>query len=195
MAADIINFGTRRKTPPPPSPARTNTPARRKTPPPPTLDDIKLERRFNRLARKLKRARGNSNVADLQTLRALLTLTIELIPMARATYRQYRSERAIYAMNGLVNQARELMNDIRQLRTGKKQHQHIVNKILLPNLQAILQQYLNDCTEFKKGLSQLRRQDRSRVEKAINAMMQAHARVFNEISQRTQTNLADYLIG
>jgi len=160
-----------------------------------TLDDAKLEIKYRKLARQIRKARGNSNMADIRTLRAFLTLTMELIPDARATYKEYRSDRSIYALNGLVNQARELMNDIRQLRTGKKQHTHIVNRIVMPNLQILLQNYLNECTDMKNRFGRLKSKERQLAQDAIDAMMRGHAIFFNEIGQKIQTQLAEYMIG
>jgi hypothetical protein len=189
---NVISFrGNRKTTSIPTSPRSVAT----RKQPTKTINDIKLELRFRKLAKQLKRARGNSNIADIRTLREFLSLTMELIPLAKATYNEYRSDRSIYALNGLVNQARELMNDIRQLRTGKKQHTYIINRIIMPNLQLLLQNYLNDSTELKNKLSKLNSKDRRNIQDTVDATMRAHAIFFNEIGQKIQTVLAEYMIG
>jgi len=152
-----------------------------------------LEKQYKKLARQLKKSK-EGNRADIATLKAFLELTMELIPVAKESYRQYRSDRGIYALNGLVNQAREIMNDLRQLRTGKKQHQHIVNKIILPNLAILMQHFMADCTELKKEIAGLDRKTRNRLTEKINGMMTAQGLLFQEVSGKTQTALAEFLI-
>lgn len=154
----------------------------------------KLEKRYRKLAKELRRTKGSSNVADIHTLKEFLSLTMELIPIAKESYVQWRSDRSIYALNGLVNQAREIMNDLRQLRTGKKQHAHIINKIMLPNLTDLLQQYMHDMFELRNQIRKLPRRERDRLTNTINSMMAKQGGLFEEMSKKVQQALAEYLV-
>lgn len=153
----------------------------------------KLERRYQRLAKDIRRNNG-TNKADIKALEELLLMTWELIPIAKETYKQFRSDRGIYALNGLVNQVREILNDLRQLRTGRKQHSHIVNKILVPNLTLLMQHYMADSFELRKLINQTDKKQQTKLNKALNDMMQGHGSMFDEISNKIQTNLAEYLV-
>jgi hypothetical protein len=173
-----------------------------KTPATPTgsfrkFDEValaKLDKRYRKLAKNIRNNRGSSNNADIKALQELYLLTWELIPLAKENYKQYRSDRGIYALNGLVNQIREIQNDLRQLRTGKKQHAHIINKILLPNLTLLLQHYMTDCFELRKLVSRVERKQRDRLNTALNNMMQSHGLLFDELSGKIQSTLAEYLV-
>lgn len=154
-----------------------------------------LEKHYKKIARSIKRDRGGSNKTDVMVLRELLQMTWELIPIAKESYKQFRSDRGIYALNGLVNQVREVMTDLRQLRTGDKQLRHIIQRILLPNLTLLLQHFTTDCFALRKAVRQISdRKQRRLIDRAVQDMMQRQASLFDEVSNKLQAALAEYLV-
>jgi hypothetical protein len=77
--------------------------------------------------------------AAIALTRTLLTDTLEMIPIAKAIYKTYKSERAAYALNALVNQARELQNDIRNLQSLEQQVDYLKETVVQPAMGSIVQ--------------------------------------------------------
>jgi hypothetical protein len=132
--------------------------------------------------------------ANIVVLESLLKMTLGLIGIAEQQFHKYKNERSAYCINALSNQVREIMNDLRQLRTGDKQHKEIINRIIIPNLSVLMQQYMANCTDLKKHINQLDRKQRQPMLDALTATMQQQGNLFNEASTKMQQQLAEYLV-
>ena len=163
----------------------------------PSSDEERITRRFRKMQKKIKKLKAENNdpQIDLVRLQYMLDMTQRLIPISEQVYNQYKSERAAYALNALVDQSKSLMQDIRNLSNGVKQAEHINNKILLPNLQLLFQNYLSDCADLKSYLNELSNKDRKKVAGRLEAMMRNYSVVMNNIKAKTSVALQEYLVG
>lgn len=71
-----------------------------------------------------------SDKANISMLRTMLSMTLDLIPIAQAAYQKNPNNFNASAIVNLTSQAREIANDIRNIQTLEQQVQYITNDIV-----------------------------------------------------------------
>lgn len=91
----------------------------------------------------------------ISSQRALLKMLVDLIPIAEDNYREYRSERSAYALNALVSQSRELMQDIVSSQDRSRVADIIIYNILQPAILTLGQFVIENNHQTKKHMSEV----------------------------------------
>ena len=107
-----------------------------------------------RKIQKLLRLKDDDS-AILKTQRSLLNMLIEMIPIAENTYRTYGTQSAAYAMNALVSQVRELMQDIVSSQDRQLAADNIIATIINPNMLSFAQFILDNNHQLIKEVTEL----------------------------------------
>ena len=84
--------------------------------------------------------------------RTMLKSLMDLIPIAEDKYRQEGSERAAYALNSLVSQARELIADMQAERDGRQLALQLSSEIIDPAFIGIAQVVIDSLHNLKRSL-------------------------------------------
>lgn len=136
-----------------------------------------------------------SDKANMAMLRSLLTMVIELIPLAEKNYRNYPSERGAYAIVALVNLARETANDIRNAQDLAQQVEYILSEIINPGLKQIVNQVINETYYIKKEMKLLSisNMNKKAIIKLINQLIKNQGSFIVETSKAIENRLKEYL--
>ena len=152
----------------------------------------RINKRYLKLEKSVKDAKSDVQV-NVKILKYCLNMSMHLLPTAQEIYTRYRSERAMYALNALVNQTRDLMDDIRQLSSNDKTVDHMLNSIMLPNLQLILQHTTNEFAELKTILSDAMPAKKAKMLRATMSKMQKNqAKLLTDIGKMTEEKIREY---
>ena len=86
-----------------------------------------------------------------QVLQASLDMVNDLIPFLEITLRRFKNERGAYAVNTLLNQQRELINDIRSLQTHEVRAERI-NDFVFESLKLIVENLFDTTSMLRTNL-------------------------------------------
>lgn len=108
-------------------------------------------------AKKIQKLLRNNedDSAILKSQRSLLNMLVDLIPIAENTYREFRTERAAYAMNAFISQMRELMQDIVSSQDRALAADTIIHNIIKPSMISFAQFILDNNYQLNKELSEI----------------------------------------
>lgn len=148
------------------------------------------------LRKLLGGSEGTVEQGMLSMVRAMLASTIEMLPIAEGQYKKYKNERAAYAFSTLVNQARELGNDLRTMQDLEGQVIHILTSILQPAFTQVMQHMINEVYAARTEIGRSVRDPRSQevVQNALNTLLRAHAGYLQDMGGKVQSQLRDYLV-
>ena len=86
---------------------------------------------------------GRADTAIVAFQKSMLRTVIDLIPQAEDKYRTSGNETSAYAMNSIISQARELINDIQSDDNRKQIGLNLCNQIIQPNFIKVVQNLVN----------------------------------------------------
>ncbi len=141
----------------------------------------KIVSQFSKHREALKAAQDDPGEKSMMIIyQALLDMVLNLIPLAESKYREGTAERAAYALNVYINQARELQNDMRALHDFSQTGYRIV-EIVAHSFTLIAQNLVGEKGMVSQELMlKLSPVERQAVESAINNMVQNQGRYMNE---------------
>lgn len=149
--------------------------------------------RFAKLQKSISK-KMESPAAILTTLKYLLRASLNMVPLAEEDYR--RSRKGMYAFISLGNQIRELMIEIRQTAGGSDTADYLLEEIMVPALQMVLQHVMNDFSFLRKELAKsLPPQKMKRINESINTVLQNYATLMEETSNQVRENVNKYVAG
>lgn len=90
--------------------------------------------------------------SSIAMMRAMLAMTVDLIPVAEKAYRDKPNNFNASALANLTNQARELQNDIRNLQNLEQQIEHINREIMQPGVRQMANFMISETFKLKKEL-------------------------------------------
>lgn len=149
---------------------------------------------FKKELKKIKLSNNNDltsaeSILDLH--KAMLKLVVDMISIGESQYRQWKGERAAYALNSLINQARELASDIRSMQEVNSQTEKIAENIILPSMTMLVQNNTNMVLNMKKQiLSHITKKDvKAVVSKIIDNLIRSQASYINELMKSMQSRI------
>lgn len=165
-------------------------------------DSKKKADRFAREFRRLRRDIGASNEhfnpdkSSARMLRALLVMTLDMIPLAEEGFRKTRKESAAYALNALMNQARELQTELRMSKDYEGQAIFIRDNILSPIFKSFTQNMLNEHQHLKNTIdTNLRDKESKKIKAAVDDVTRALGKFLSEMITKSFTDVDNYLQG
>lgn len=166
-------------------------------------DPKKKSERFAKEFRRLRKQVGadndhfNPEQVNTEMLRALLAMVVSLIPVAEANYRSSRKESAAYALNALINQAREVSTDLRMAKDYEGQALFIRDNILSPIFRAFTQNLLNEHQHLKNTIdtSISRDKEARKIKAELDDVTRSLGKFLSETITKSFADIDNYLQG
>ncbi len=125
------------------------------------------------------------SAGNIAILTAMLKMTISIIPIAEKQYQRYKNDRAAQSIVLLAKQARDLSADIQRLGGAASAAPVIINQVVMPNFQHLLQNNLNEGSIAIKALKELLPKEyHKKCQEVINSLIK------NQSNYMSQINLA-----
>ena len=157
---------------------------------------IAIEKQTKNFNKKLKLARKTGTSMDVDELKDMLKTLRILTPIAATGFATYKNDRAAVALNILMNQKREVINDIRSMDNGPKAVEFIMQKILLPMLQSVMQNYMNTNHDLKSKMKLVKdKKLRNILIKKLDSSLELQGAFFNALQLGIEEKITEYLIG
>lgn len=159
--------------------------------------------RFNRDYKLLRKQIGpesediRSDSSTRALIRAFITSTLSMIPLAERQVYAKKSESSVYAFCALINQLKDLTNMLRGMDSLEEQADHIVSNILFQSFVTASNSLLNSWLSTVQFIDSLDIdvRDRKRVKRRIDDMIKQHGKLLDELSQSVSVQVKDYLLG
>lgn len=159
--------------------------------------------RFAKEFKKLRKKVGagndhfNAENANTEMLRAMLTMMLDIIPLAEQTFRKSKKESSAYALNALVNQARELSTDLRMSKDVEGQALFIKDLIITPIFKVFAQQLISETLNVKNTVdTHVSNPKRARkVKEDVDKMARNLGKFLTESVTKMYADVDNYLAG
>lgn len=159
--------------------------------------------RFAREFKKLRKKVGatndhfNAESVNIEMLRAMLTMMLDIIPLAEQVFRKSKKESSAYALNALVNQARELSTDLRMSKDVEGQAAFIRDMIINPVFKMFAQQLIAETINIKNSIDTNvdNRKHAKRVKQDVDDMARALGKYLTESVMKLYADIDNYLAG
>lgn len=166
-------------------------------------DPKKKSERFAKEFRRLRKQVGadnehfNPEQVNTEMLRALLAMVVSLVPVAEANYRASRKESAAYALNALINQAREVSTDLRMAKDYEGQAIFIRDNILTPIFRSFTQNLLNEHQHLKNTIDTAisREKEARKIKEELDNVTRSLGKFLSEIITKSFADIDNYLQG
>jgi hypothetical protein len=142
--------------------------------------------------KRLKKSKQTlaDSAGNIAVLSSLLDMMVSLMPTAERVYRKYKNERAAYAIVALIKELREVSSDIQRYSSSQKNAEVLVDKIIFPSFQLILQNYINSSSHIAKiAASGVKPK---LIKKEIDKSVAEHTAFLKEIVQATIDKTSQY---
>lgn len=161
-----------------------------------------FERQFKQLREDLDASNaGNMNASHTSRMmtHAMLAMVVDLIPVAEKAYRNSQKEQAAYALNAMVNQARELSTDLKMMQDVEGQAEFIRNKLLGPVFMSLTQQILASIMALKNNvdteLGSKAPKTARRLKKELDENLRALGDFLSQSNSKLGSDIERYLSG
>jgi len=152
--------------------------------------------------KKLKKLIGSKNKdysaskSSIVLARALLTAVVKMIPIAEKAYHKSPGQSTAFSFTALVNLARELQSDIRNLVDLQKQADAIVENIIQPNLILIVQSLVNETYTMRKEFKRKIKRTKSRkvLKELSDDYLRTQSKYMNTIKSAMTKQIHSYLV-
>lgn len=128
--------------------------------------------------------------------KSMLKMMIGLIPIAETQYREFKNERAAYALNALVSQSRELIADIQSTKDRSLVADAIIANVIHPTFISIGQFIIDSNRYLRKDLAEVvDAKDMANVTSALDKNMRSIGQYLQQtvdmLNERIQKMLVD----
>ena len=121
-------------------------------------------------------------------------MILNLIPIAEINYKTYKIDRSSYALNVLVNQAREIANDMRAVSDFNQQAARIV-EMARRQFTLIAQALVDEAYRLKKDIRLTLNSKRSAViEEKLDQLVRAHGKYLNESVKALSSAILEHMV-
>ena len=169
----------------------------------PEADGQAASDRFAKEFKKLRKKAGatndhfNAENLNIEMLRAMLVMMLDIIPLAEQVFRKSKKESSAYALNALVNQARELSVDLRMAKDVEGQSLFIKDSILNPIFKSFAQHLLHETIYLKNDVDThvSSSKESRRIKESVDKLTRSLGTFLTESVTKIHTNIDDYLAG
>lgn len=147
---------------------------------------VRISKRYRKLSKSMRESESDVQT-NLRVLKYCFNMSTRLLPIAEEIYVTYKNERGMYALNALVNQTREIANDIRMLSSNDKTIEYVLQAVFLPTLKLVLQHITGDFSDLKRELSDALPEKKAKSFKLkMNKMLKAQGQLLNDVSKSVE---------
>lgn len=140
----------------------------------------------------------NAELANKMLLRSMLAMTLDIIPIAEKAFRQTTKENAAYAVNALINQAREIATDLKMMGDVENQAKFIRESIIIPMFTAQAQNMLHEMLSLKSVIdTELDKSPKTAkiVKRRVDDTLRTIANFMTQSSDKMTSDIESYLSG
>ena len=153
---------------------------------------VKINNRYRKLAKSLKEADSDTQ-ANIRVLKYCFAMSHRLLPIAEEIYIKYKNERGVYAIAGLVEQIRELSNDLRMLSSNDKTVEYVLNVVFLPALQLVMQHIISDFAELKTTLTDSLPEKKAKpIKLKLSKMTKAYGQLLDDVKKSVSEKVTEH---
>ena len=169
-----------------------------------TYDSDESGKKTSRFAGDFKRIRKNvvenedfnAEAAHKILLKTVFAMTMDLIPVADAAFKQSQKEQAAYALIALTKQAQETSQELRILGNVEGQTEVIRNNIIGPVFKMLTQHLMAQCMHMKNTVdTELNGKNTKNIKREIDQMLQGLGTYMDASREQMSTNIGKYLAG
>lgn len=163
-------------------------------------NSARFEKEFNKLRKKVSVDKGNSyssDSANQDMLRIMLAMVLELIPVAEAAARKTLKEGNFYALNALVNQAREISNDLRLSKPLEDTAFFIKDRIMEPVFKQLASHMINEMMSIKNEVdtTDVSTKQARLIKKRVDKSMLIMSRYLTDMILKVEDDTHAYITG
>lgn len=158
--------------------------------------------RFQKEFKKLRKRTGaanehfNAEAVNRMMLRAMLTMVLDVIPIAEEAYRKTKKENAAYALNALLNQARELSLDLKLAKDTTGQVEFIERHVLTPVFTSFAQLLIQEMYALKATIdTEVPAKAGKRVKSKVDDMVRSLGQFQSGMIEKISSDIHGYLSG
>lgn len=157
----------------------------------------KFEKKFKTLSAQL-RTDDDIPVEALNRdmLRVMLSMVLHLIPIAERLFKTKRSESTAYALNALLNQARELSLDLKLAKDITSQAEFIKTSLLLPVFTSFTQLLIQEIFALKNTIdTEVSPKQGKALKKQVDTMARTLGTFQTEMLNKISDDIDSFLTG
>ena len=156
-----------------------------------------LESLFKKRLKRIKKSSIENDYGEIyriQVYKALMDMVLDLIPVAEAKYRVGKEDKSMYALNVVINQSREIANDMRSVQDFEQQALQII-RIIRQNYSLIAENFVDEIHRSKIYIQEgLVPDEVRRINLIIKEMTDTHARFLNETLKAMTSQVSEFLV-
>lgn len=139
----------------------------------------------------------NAELANKMLLRSMLAMTLDIIPIAERAFRQTTKENAAYAVNALINQAREIATDLKMMGDVENQAKFIKESIIQPMFTAQAQNMLHEMLQLKSVIDTevTNPKTAKAVKRRVDDTLRTIAAFMTQSTEKISSDISSYLSG
>lgn len=128
------------------------------------------------------------------TQKAMLQTVIKMMPVAEQKYYEFMNDRAVYAFNALVTQARELIADVQAGQDKSKVLDNVLYNLIQPQIKMFANFLLGTNHQLKKEIKKLVKEKYHKeldhvIDESVKSMGSYAQEMFNDLKERLPTAL------
>lgn len=169
-------------------------------------EDVGLGPQFSRFEKEFQSLRDSAGSGNAQfdsddltarSYRAMLSMVLELVPVAEVKYRESRREQDAYALNALINQTVTLSGLLRGFTDQQDKASHIAQRIIAPAMVLLAQQLMVAMTTVQAAIdgAQLKPGQSKGIKDALAGMMRGYAGFLAQQSGVLADSVSSFLTG
>lgn len=140
----------------------------------------------------------NAEAANKMLLRSMLMTVLDIIPIAERAFRATSKENAAYAVNALINQAREISTDLKMAGDVENQSRFIKESIIDPMYKAIAQNMLQELLSLKSVIdTELSNKPKTAktIKRSVDSTLRTIGMFMTQSSEKISSDIESYLAG
>jgi len=155
------------------------------------LETVGVFRKHIERLKQLEKEGKTGEAYDIEVLKSLHELTLELIPIAEENYRKFPIHTAASAVNQYINQSREILNDIRALEDFQARADKL-NDIVKNEINEIARSTISNIEIVKNELTG--KNGVKYLEKTMKEFMRSQGKSLEELKNRIATRITQMLV-
>lgn len=139
----------------------------------------------------------NSDAVSKMMLRSMLTMILDTIPIAEKAFRTSKKENAAYALNALINQAREIATDLKMSGDVENQTAFIRDSILDPVYRALAMHFMREMMNLKALVETEvpKAKIQKNIKRGIDQTMRTIGQFMTQSVEKISSDVEQYLSG
>lgn len=166
-----------------------------------------LDEEVSRFQKELKTVRkhiSNTSEIELNTeklnkmmLRSMLTMILDVIPLAEKAFRASAKENAAYALIALVKEAKEIHSELNMIGNVENQSEFIRNSIITPLFNSMAQLFIHEMLSLKASIDTEVGNPKAgkKVKKHVDEVMKSIGLFMTQSNEKISENIHSYLSG